>query len=508
MKKILSLILACTMLLGCITVFAACDDSNNGDNNQQQLNNAITKELLEADPAKALGIALEQSLNSFFSDDLGTDAILAKAAEKGKYTLSFASNDLMGSALTKISETIYTDTTAGQIVSDAAFTYNGEELSALIFFNKNGLALSSEAIFGDNTTLLFNPTTFAENLKGSLLAEILELDSATCDEILAALEMTTSGENVEFAAMEEAFTTFFARLLPLIKPTVTTENENGKNYLVATYTVDNVMIKNLLTESFDFIKENKWLFGEELFTDGYTEGEFDTELDMTLDMFLNEFDNYCNIDLKAKAYVEADTSKLTKITFKGDINIVNEVTGEYEYSDAPMSMPINVDMTLSFSDLLIALEGKITVQGQVLKMNASIAKSQENGGVAYHLVASIGVGPATVEFLRGSFTRTQNGDFTLQITLLPDSPEEINASVKGNLTVTDKAVTLTINSISAAGQTITFDLKLSAEAVDSIPQMPANAKDIMSLTEKEWEELVIKMYESPLFALIAELEEN
>ena len=81
MKKIVSLLLALSMIVSMLISFTSCD--------------AFTLEDIENDPFSALSDSLKESLLRFFDDDYGIDGIVSDALEHGSTEVSFSS-ELLG----------------------------------------------------------------------------------------------------------------------------------------------------------------------------------------------------------------------------------------------------------------------------------------------------------------------------------------------------------------------------------------------------------------------------
>ena len=78
-------------------------------------------------------------------------------------------------------------------------------------------------------------------------------------------------------------------------------------------------------------------------------------------------------------------------------------------------------------------------------------------------------------------------------------------SLKGKVTVAKNKATLKFDVMTVGDEKYRFDLVFTAESEDSIPEFPKDAKDIVDISEDEWEQIVDDIEDSDLAELIKKI---
>ncbi len=493
MKKILSFLLIAIMLVACLVIMASCGRISEND--------------LENDPFAVVNEAVNKSMNEFFEDKSGFSDVLKKAAEKGKYTVSFASDDLMGGELTEVSETVWLDKKNSSFVSKTAVNYNGEKLSAFIYGQKDKIAFESNAVLGDTSALLFDPKTFAEKLDGSALAELMEIAQEDISELKEIINSVFDESRLDTEENSEKLTALYNELYAMMDQSVSTEKAEDadgkeKKYIVSTYSITNENLKSMLERMYGFALDELGETAEE-----------NAELKTEFDAMLAELDESVTLDLKLSLYIDGKSGSLYMILVDGDMVIteeeydyvLNENTWEYEeIVTGTVDIPCEIDLKLAISESEITVKADVAVDGESVGIDVSLEKEAERGDVTYELSAKLSMGSIEMKLLSATYEYEKNGDITVKV----DLPAELGASIsgivlRGELKVERKSATLTFNRLKIGETEYKFDLSFKAEAVDEIPAIPSDAKDIVSITAEEWENIAASFENSKLAELIA-----
>ena len=500
MKKVLSVLLTLCMLLSLCVVLASCG--------------AVSEKDMEKDPQEVISSSLEKSINAFFEDKAGADDVLKKAAKKGKYTVMFASEDLLGGKLTEISETIYTDTAKKQFVSETQVEYNGEKLSAFIYGKDNKFAVSGESIFRSDIALLFNPKTFVEKFAESGLAEMTGIDDEQIEMLTDMVKSLMDEGMFDSEKSKEKAEKLANDLIAAMNPEISTEkleNEDGakQDYIVSTYTINNETVKKMANIIFDFAKDMSAVYS--------SSGDIDID-DMKdkLDEALDKMDDTLDFDVKAKVYVDSKEGCLYLIDVSGEIEHT-EYIYDYDFNEDTFELETilvdteknkyEIDAELRFTSKEISLTAEIEgAEDEPIKVEANLTKEVDGGDIEYKLVVNVENGSVTVKVISASYKYEADGDIRISVKIPKEiAGSEMNVSLKGKVTVEKDKVTLKFDVLNVGDEKYRFDLVFTAESVDSIPEFPKDAKDIVDISEKEWEQIVDDIEDSDLAELIKKI---
>lgn len=471
MKKLLSLLLVVTLITGCL-FFASCSSSK------------VKVKDFESDPQAALNEALQNSGNQFFSDDAKTEAVIEKALQCGSLSVAFESDSLLaGGMISKIAETLYMDSENGKVVSDTSVTVNGEDLFARIFLDKNGLAINSEALFGQKTTFLANLSTLADKIDTSALGQMIGADAETMASVKETIESVKASYEEAFAYDEEAAKEISNEIHKLLKMAVAnekgvtiTEGETA-NCVVVTYTIDNTTVKAVADKLLAELPED-------------TEGL--DELKAQYDELIEMMNEMADIKLTAKTYVNAKSNTVAKASLTGTVTLSESGAGEADV--------ITVAADLIYGETEISLSVNMTDEdGEGVAADAKVTKEEADGKVTYKVTANTKTGSVEANLINLSYTYNKaNGEFKLAGDVFASPESRMSAELTGKITVSDTEATYEINSLKVQDQTFTFKLTLSYKTLSEIPAVPSDAKDIMDLTEGELSGLMVDIMNGPL----------
>lgn len=467
MKKILSLVLVLCMLAASCVFLASCSK--------------VSAKKVEADPQATLSEAIQNTSNNFFTDDANAGKVLNDALKSGAFTVSFESADLMGGDLTKISETIYVDSENQKYVSDTNVTYGGEDLSARIFLDKNGLMLNSEAILGSNKTLAVNLATFADKFDESALVELFGLDEETVGTVNEVVATLKTALEKSAQTNEESAKALANEYLALLKQNIAEEkleNADGKKvkHVVVTYTLNNETVK---------------AFAEKAMAQMDLGDELNTEAKASLDEMIKEMNETVAIDLSVKLYINTKTNAVTKIAVSGTVtdkedNTAATVAGEIAFSDTEIKLTANVS----------GIEDPITAE-------VKLTKEEADGTVTYKLTVNGSSGSVSVNVLNASYSYTKSsGAIVLSADIINEDNKRTSATLNGKLTVTSDEASLEFTSLKLDEETLNFKLLISAKKVSEIPATPTDAKDIVTMTQGEWVDVMNEFQNSKLGKMI------
>lgn len=462
MKKILSLVLVIAMLATSCLFFASCSK--------------VSTKKLEKDPQAVLSEALENTSNSFFSDNSDAGKVLDAAMKKGAFTITFESADLMGD-VTKISETLYVNDETAKVVSDTAVTYDGKDLNARIFMDQNGVMFNSQSVLGSNKTLAVNYATFADQLQTSALAEMMQLDEATAASLKSSFNTIKTALANAATVDEEAAEKLANEYLAILNQAIAEEkleNAEGKSVkcVTASYTLNNQTLKAYMDKA-------------------AAQAGIAGEMKTTYDEGFAAINEMVDINLSAKLYINKKNNEIIKITFGGTVLDKEEST----------TVTVAADVALSETEIKTTL----SVTGGETPMSAELklTKEEAKDAVTYKLAVTVSEGSVAVNYLNASYTHNEKtGAIVLSADVYEDENTRTSVQLDGKLTVTDTEATLEFTSLKMGDVTVSFKLVLSAKKDVEMPAAPADAKDIVTMTKGEWVDVVEELQQSTLGQLI------
>ncbi|MBQ9735386.1 MAG: hypothetical protein IJV96_01200 [Clostridia bacterium] len=472
MKKTLSLILVLCMLVTACFVFSSCSQ--------------VTIKDAETNTQSVLSEAMKNTMSGFFSGNADTSKIIKKALTSGSLTVGFEGNeDLLGEDV-KVLETIYSNQKDKEYVSDTTVTFGGETLNARIFLDKTGIAFNSQALLGSDRTLAINVATLAEKFETSALKELILPNGAEEEELAQIVQMLgtlkTEYEALFADASEENLAEEINEIYALMGRVVseeTVEMADGKSAdcVVITYTLTNATLKEL---------------AEKILAKANLTGDQKTDAEAALDEAIAEINKAVSFALTEKIYINQKTNKVVKETINGTVVRLDE-----EDSNG------TVDVELVFGDTEIKLMGTFDVAGTTATADITLTKEEKNGSEAYKLVVNAGDGKgAVVNFLNVTYTYTKSTGAIVVAADLYGEEERATVTLNGSMTTDKTEAKIEFTSLVIDEETYNFKVSLTFNKEATMPDRPADTKDIMVLTAEEWEALAQEIAEGKLADLI------
>ena len=478
MKKIVSsLLVLCLLVTGCL-FFTSCGKVKAAD--------------LEENPQAVLNEAMKNTTSDFFEGDAKTGKVVKEALETGALTLSFASDDLMGGALTKISETIYMDAKNGKVVSDTLVTMGGEDLTARIFLDKEGLALNSEAILGSDKTLGINLTSFSEKFANSALVELFGIDRMTAQEIADTVaelkDQWMMNKEESQAKIEKLLNDIYAAM----KQEASEEKielPNGKKVkcVVASYTLSEETIRAALDKAVAELK-------------------LDEESKTSLNEMLDEAFASLELNLTEKIYINTKTNKVIKESITG--TVTTEIV-EYDERgvETKKKETATVNMEALFTDTEISVSIDVTGIEEPASAKLALTKEKDGGKTTYKATLDVTEEGKTSNLLTASYSYNKDdGKIELVLDALSEEEEgdgkRETVKLTGKLETSDKEVKLTVDSVTTGSVTVTFEAVISFQTGVEIPAKPEGVLDVVELTQEDWMKIMTEFQTSKLGKLL------
>ena len=437
----------------------------------------VNEKKMEKDPVTVLSNAMENSTTQFFTDTAKINPIIAKAMHSGSLSISLEAELLKEANIGKISETLYMNQKDKKVVSDTLVNYDGEDLSARLIVDQNGIIVNSSSILGSDTSYGLFPATLAEKFTSSELAEIMGLTEAEdIAEVNKVLSTVADAYKKAFETDKKDSNELSNKLLATLEMTVSEQKipcDGGKDMdcIVASYKFTNATYEAYLK-----------LMMEEM---NITSETLSTSIDEAISDMKEEMD----IDLTISVFVNAKKGNCEKMT----------VTGTF--AEESMEKPAEIDASITFSATAITVSVDVTVDEEVATVTADLTKEETKEGVTYQFTVKVKQSGTSVIFadLAVNYVKS-SGDFTITAEL-PEMIEE-DVVVKGKITSNKNSATIAINSVKYDNVEVELKLDITFNATAEIPKTPADVKDVVDLTEKDLEKLMEDFQSSKLGALI------
>ncbi|MBQ8416737.1 MAG: hypothetical protein IJX13_07590 [Clostridia bacterium] len=483
MKKILSLLLALTMLL---TLGLTSCSSPAGEGGGEQgagikLEDAVSK------PNTVLNQALLNTGNEFFTDETGVDAVASEAMKGGSVSISFSGKTVLeGSGISKITETIYANSTAKKYVADTKIEMEKDaaldDLALRLFIDKDGIALQSEneEMLGINGTYKLNLESFINGFKQSPIKDMAGLDDAMAQETVDTLKEIKAFYDLLFTAPDtyEAEAEGNDVLKALIK--TETKEENGS--IVITLTINNQTLEAYYEKLAD--SEQAAEVYDKIMALYATLGAFEgyvgdmPSYEESHDFMINQM-NAMTINLTAKFSINAAKGTLTAFDLSGTI--------------APKEGGESVNMSLSFkaTDSAITVEAKASADEESFDIKFSVNKAVKDSTTTYTLALDLTQGGEKITPFKIKYAYTKSSG-ALALTLdayNADIDETASMTLKGTVTANKDNAAIEFTSVTAEDVTVNFNLTVAFKKNATMPTVPANAKDLSKMSKAEWEAL-------------------
>ena len=480
MKKFISLLVTLTMLIGCFSL-TACDitglTGGEDDNTEDVI---VDIEEVKNNPLSAIQSSTQNTSSSFFDGDKALQNNMSSALEKGSIRFYFASDYLMDD-LTEIDEIIYIDKVNNKYVSDTSITYSGESYFARLFVDSNRIAVNSNDLFGTSDTYFIDFTTILENIVDSDL--LLALKASESDfneeEFMMGLKMLVDYYKSVFAE-QTSEEVDLSGIYEALNVKVENESLNGKPVVSISFSFDNETIITLFEGALDKI-DFEDISGEEL--------DKATVVKQFSDML-----EAISIDASGKLYINATDNTFVKQTLKIDVEekpSASVGSGSYGDSEEAMPMSFTISSEVSYSSDEIVAEIGLSAYGmEIAGAKLELTKEDTASELAYNMDVSVTMEAVTVNLVDASFVLDkQSGDFEGCAKVFTEDGQ-VKAGFTGNITNTETKSTISFDSVYFEDEIITFDARIELEKLAEIPEIPADAKDVVLLDISELNALV------------------
>lgn len=473
MKRLLSVLLVLTMLLTSCFFFASCAKVKTQD--------------FEKDAYSALQDVSNKTYEEFLSDEAGMNGVIKDALKSGSVAVVFeGGEELLGVDL-KVGETIYFDAANKKYVSDTSVKFGEESLAARLFVDKNGIAINGEDVLGSNKTIAINFATLAEQFAESALSDLIFGGFApeeTVAEVTEVLNLLKAEYEKLFANdADDKYKEFFNEICKLMKMTVSEEKvelADGKtaNCVVVAYVIDNDVIDAIM---------------DKVIGDMELPEDIKAETEAAIDEMLTSVDAY-DIDISEKLYVNKKTGKSVKTTVAATVK-----EGETKV--------LAFDATVTFADTEIKATFTAETPEEKFNGDLTLTKEEKDGKTAYKLAINAGDGKgANVNLLNASYTYDKSsGAIALSIDVYGEE-ERTALTINGSINVTKDSAKVEITSVTVAGETYEFKLSVTFTKSAEIPALPSDAKDIVTLTQEDWMEILQEVSTSKIFSIFGAFE--
>ncbi len=365
------------------------------------------------------------------------------------------------------------------------------------------MAVSGDSILGSNNALSLNYEALINNLATSNFAQLFNIDAETAKQITDVVKEVKDALDSVSGSQQEAANEA-TEILKLLDLAVTNETVNGAECAVISCKYSNETIKKLLKKISTVLEENL----------GNIDGVDISDLTSEIDTLCTDLDSEVAIDLTQKVYVVKSNNTVTDITITGTVSNPEDTANDV----------INVDVKTTFTDKEIKLVATAKYEGRFdAKADFVITKQSDADKTVYTAkfdVASTSEGNSeTLNVVNATATHTNAGAITLEADIFTGymSVEDSNGNytseacrsnfkLVGTLKTESDSFTLEFTSVTLDDVTIEFVLGIKIAAIDKVPETPANAKDVLTMTQSDWEDLMQKMMETPFGKLITEMQ--
>lgn len=511
MKKILSIVLVLCMLCTSCIMLSSC--GKGGKLKEEDLKDNSEKQF------EVLVDGADKAITDFF-DVAGVNSVLGNM-NKGSVQV-LVENDVLSDYynIDKIDETLYfdfSDNKLNALVSDTKVDYDDETLSGIIYFDGNAICVASNDLFGSSDSYKVTIADLAENFGDSDLADLIG-DKSTVKEAEKALEMIEEAWKVLYPSTAEGtiynkVLTYGQGLLKYFNPTVGSEKLDGTEVVTITYTINNQTIENFLYGYInDFPTEDLQEFLDMIseYT-GADVADLDDLLDDAedeLDDVIDEMNDNIKFDVTLTFSIAKESSALVSAEIQGtiepetkgvegainveaklktsanEISLTASVVGEIENdngNDTEMDCTVSMKLTKEEDD------DKITIKGDV--------------DVAYEIDTGRKNEMELDDLITLNVTYKKNGDLKIKVKIDNGSSYygASELSMKGNLVAADGKVTFELDSLAVPGSEIS-DLGVTVifDPNATIPAIPSDAKEFLTLEEDDLKDLVEEIQDSKL----------
>lgn len=474
MKRFYSILLVGCLLFTCCVLFASCS--------------AVSEKDVLADPYSVIDEATDNTLSAFFTDDAGIGNAIIGMLPKGEMSVSFESDDVDGSPL-NISEKIYYDITERSFVFDTAFAYDDVDLSFRIFSDEDNFALNGSDILGSDKTLLVNFDTFIEKFEDSEFVNYFGLDKTTVEEMLESVKTAKESVDVDEDESLELNKAIYSILLDNVTTEkVVNSNEKNVNCIVAEFKVDNEKIDKVFDEIKKYSESDE--NGDESSEDGTVDIWADANNDIA-DVW-NDIKEDTDIQFSVKVYLNKRTNEFVKIVLDGTVT-------EEDFKETPTVMSGEV----LFGETEITFDFTVETDEEPLYVYTKLTKEVSSADCKYSFTVDANFERQELDVLNVLFNYNKsNGDISLSAEVYEDEENSNTAVLEGNLSVSKEKISLLLDTLKINDDAYNFKLEMSLSAVDSIPEIPEDAKDLVDIKYGGWTEIINEFQNSKFGKLL------
>ena len=453
MKKISALLAIVMLLSAFVFAFSSCAPGINVNS-------------VKDDPAKFLNEAMNKSTSEFFKDDTGIIEIIAQALNEGSVKLSADLTQLAGTDA-KLDMSIYSENGAKKqaLILDAAF---GDTNSTHKLFGdeKGNFIIQSEELFGSAQAYLLNFDTLVEGFDNSALGA---LTGEAAAEVKAMLkEYADMLDEVKNSTVEKAN----ASAKKLYETLNYTTNDAGENVALV-MEINNQTIRKFFDK---FLEEYPTSESEKEFI----KEEFDGMFEM--------IDQAMTIDLDLIYMIRKNNGALEKMDIRGTM------TADGMTINVNAGFSVTADKMTIFANAGAEYDSE---QATLFDLKLETVKTKSGATVKYTSTAAITMGNATVNAATLTFEHNNNdGKYKLALALAKEffnTPKNVEISVSGTAKKEGGKATLALSEIDIpaelGGIKLELDLSIVFDKDAKLPEFPKDAKDIVTLTEAEIEEI-------------------
>ncbi len=470
------------LILVLCLVFASCSaiPGLNDDEDDTNPDKGITVDSVEKDPAASIANAALNTFKSWSVDDTGISDAIAETLKGGAVKLHLSGDTLFEQMdiadLTAIDAAWYTKDLKENMIELTMTSAEGT-VPARVWINSDGIAASGALLFKDDAAYKLSYDALKDR---EWLMSVTDILSQYFPELPAGEELGAMLDQVP--QTEKLYTELSAIILDAafdlldgLEPSV--KSDEGMINLTYDITLEKVEkgLKKAVNEA-KLTEDTTKVLCEVLGLEAMTPEQLRSFLLEQIDEFMDSTDPTIMINSKMKVRINAETGMLERISIS--LSEHNELV-EMVCSFTSSGMKLTFRAAAGSVDYMNAtIETKKTVKGDLVEFSADLSATSE--GETFALNASVKYNKASGEF---------------EISATADVPGQQAASIglKGNISKTDKSLTVKVNEVYAQDVSLKFDLSITFEKGVAVPAVPADAKDIKTLTPQEWDEIFGKL---------------
>lgn len=463
MKKILSLLLALSLVLSSAVLFSSCSRVKERD--------------LKNEPVQTLLGATKRTFAEFFDVDKAFYRTASEATSGGSVALTLSGKRLLGDGADRITETLYFDEDGERIVADTLLAREDESASLRVFADEEGVVLVSEALFGGGDAYGIGFEDLLSRFESSALADGLSEDVR---DRLKSLAMTLEKTAEEKDA--EDLESIVERALRALTPVTGTEELSADGETVTATTLTYVLSRATVKEALSVLVQDLMPVGEEK-----------AEALAEIESMYSETESF---RYTLKIAIGKRSGRLLEVILEGEYT--DSFDGLTKSEDWVVRNGSRLALRFGETEISVRYKGTYTVDGFTVgestqDLSYRITKSEQNGVVTYHATAETRVGGDIVYAREGSLAYTRA---TGALRIETENEEGTPIAISGKLTAKEGEASLVFDSLSMNDATVSFEIRLTFRAKASIPAKPASTKDVLAMTEAELSALKARLAEN------------